>query len=176
MGAMRSYTAVVVAAVLAGMLVPWPAQATDLILRQKVTNGGPHPDSREEMQYWTADRMVTDSPDSRVIIDLNARTMTVANKREHTYFTQTAAEMRQNADAMQAEMKKHMENLPPQAREMMEKMHGGMGPQGFTHTTEVVEVMQQSPPADVMKVPDGYKQVEAPSRERGKRPMGMAPQ
>ncbi len=103
------------------LLVPALASAADLILKQRVTTTGPHNESHEMMQYWTANRMVTDDPNSRAIVDLDAETMTFANKREHTYFTQTFVAMRQQADTMNAELKKRMESLPPEARQMMEK-------------------------------------------------------
>ncbi len=107
-----------------------PALAADLTLKQRVTTSGPHNESHEAMQYWTASRMVTDDPNARAIVDLDAETMTLANKREHTYFTQTFAAMRQQADTMNAELKKHMESLPPEARQMMEKMGVGKDAEG----------------------------------------------
>ena len=241
----------------AGMVA---AGAKDLTLRAKVTTGGPHAGTHEEMQYWTGNRMITDSPETRIIVDLDAQTLTVIDKRARTYFTQTAAEMRQQSDAMQAELQKRMEQLPPQAREMMEKMHGGqahggaplrvnatgksekiagyqaaeyaieggpmnstvwasealqppggakagealakmmsasgpgarmgealtqikgiplrmvmtsgMGPQAFTRTSEVVEVTEKAPPADVLTVPEGFKQAAPPSFDAVRGPRG----
>jgi hypothetical protein len=108
-------------------IAPGRVEAKDLILRQRVTTTGVHPETHEATQYWTANTMVTDSPDNRVIVDLGHETMTVADKRQKTYFTQTFAEMRQQAEAMKAAMQKRMESMPPQAREMMDKM--GMGPE-----------------------------------------------
>jgi len=99
-----------------------PAEAKDLTLRQRVTTSGPKSSGHESMQYWTADRLVSDEPDMRVIIDFAAETMTVADKKQRTYHTQTFAQMRQQNEAMQAEMQKQMESLPPEAREMMGKM------------------------------------------------------
>jgi hypothetical protein len=123
---MRSQTLAAVAAVLLLLIAPGWVQAKDLTLRQRVTTTGVRPDTHEATQYWTENKMVTDSPDDRTIIDLGAQTMTVADKRQETYFTQTFAEMRQRSEAMRAQMQKQMESLPPQAREMMGKM--GMGP------------------------------------------------
>jgi hypothetical protein len=227
-----------------------PADAKDLSLRQRLTTGAPHSDSHESMQYWTNNSLVTDEPDTRVIIDFAGETMTVADKQRRTYHTQTFAEMRQRSEAAQAEMKKHMESLPPQAREMMDKMgmgskgtevavsvkptgrsekiagyeakeyaieigpmHGfvwatealeppggakaseafgrmmgsagpgakisqamlsvkgvplrttmgsSVGPHGFTTTTEVIEVSEKAPPADVIQIPAGFKKTEPP--------------
>jgi hypothetical protein len=105
-----------------------PADAKDLTLRQRLTTGGPQSDSHESMQYWTTDKLINDDPDMRVIIDFAGETMTMIDKKRHSYHTQTFAQMRQRSEAAQAEMKKHMESLPPQAREMMDKM--GMGSKG----------------------------------------------
>jgi hypothetical protein len=123
---MRSQTLATVAVVSVLLAVPAWVQAKDLTLRQRVTTTGVRSDTHEATQYWTDNKMVTDSPDDRVIVDLGAQTMTVVDKRHKTYFTQTFAEMRQRSEAMRAEMQKEMENLPPEAREMMGKM--GTGP------------------------------------------------
>ncbi len=117
------------------LLVPAFASATDLTLHQRVTTSGPRNESHDAVQYWTPNRMVTDDPNSRTIVDLDAETMTIANKREHTYFTQTFAGMRQQSETMNAELKKHMESLPPEARQMMEKQ---MGMGKTAETTAVV--------------------------------------
>jgi hypothetical protein len=124
---MRSQTLAAVVAVSLLGIGPGRVEAKDLILRQRVTALGVRPETHEATQYWTANSMVTDSPDDRVIVDLGAETMTVADKHKKTYFTQTFAQMRQQAEAMKAAMQKRMENMPPQAREMMDKM--GMGPE-----------------------------------------------
>jgi len=247
---MRTQTLAAVVALASSLVAPAWVEAKDLTLRQRVTVAGVHADTHEATQYWTANKMVTDSPDSRMIVDLGAETMTVADKHQQTYFTQTFAEMRQRSEAMKAAMQKQMENMPPQAREMMGKM--GMGPMGaeaavsvkptgksekiagyeakeyaieggpmsgsvwatdalqppggakarealgkmvagapgskfaqaisevkgvplrttarstaggaggFSSTTEVVEITEKAPPADVMEVPAGFKKVAAP--------------
>ena len=241
------------------LLTPAMSPAQDLVLRQRVTISGPQSGTRESTQYWTADRMVTDDAESRVIIDLAGESMTVANKSDRTYFTQTFAEIRGQADALMAEMRKQIEKMPPQAREMMGKMGMGesteppasarktgktqkiagydaseyevaagpmtstvwasdavqppggsrtaeafakmtgrtgpgarfaqamsqikgiplrmvvntnMGPQTFSQTTEVYEVKRTSPPADVMKVPEGYEKTAPPRFQMPKAPAG----
>jgi hypothetical protein len=244
---MRSQTLTAVVAFSLLGIAPGRVEAKDLVLRQRVTTTGVRSETHEATQYWTANRTVTDSPDNRVIVDLGAETMTVADKRQKTYFTQTFAEMRHQAEAMKAAMQKQMEDMPPQARDMMNKM--GMGPdvavsvkptgksekiagyeakeyaieggpmtasvwatdaltppggikaqeamgkmmagapgsrfsqaisevkgvplritvhstaggtQGFGSTSEVVEVTEKTPPAEVMQVPAGFKKVAAP--------------
>src|ERR1041385_8290450 len=102
-----------------------PARAKDLILRQRVTTTGPRSEMHDSMQYWSGNHVVTDNDERRVIIDLDAETMTTADKKQHTFYTQTFAEMRAQTEALQAEMQKEMKNLSPEARAMMEKMGVG---------------------------------------------------
>jgi hypothetical protein len=123
---MRSQT--LAAVVLLCLIAPAWVEAKDLTLQQRVTTTGVRPETHEATQYWTENKVVTDSPDSRVILDLGAQTMTVADKRRQTYSIQTFAEMQERAQAMKAAMQKQMEKLPPEAREAMGKM--GMGPMG----------------------------------------------
>jgi hypothetical protein len=228
------------------------ATAKDVTLRQRTTTSGPASRTTDAMQYWTAGKMVTDDAQQRSIIDLVAKTITVADKTKKTYFTQTFAELQQQLDTMKEQIRKQMDNLPPQAREMMAKMGGNpmakmdapvtlkptgksekiagydakeyaieggmtgsvwvteaiqlpmaaadatafakslggtggsgakfgealvnlkalplrttfsisMGPQTMSTTTEVIEVAEKAPPADVLKVPDGFTKVTAPA-------------
>jgi hypothetical protein len=110
------------------VLAVGPADAKDLTLLQRLTTGGPRSDTHESTQYWTSDKLITDEPSTRVIIDFAGETMTMVDKKRQTYHTQTFAEMRKRSEAAQADLQKHMESLPPQAREMMDKM--GMGSKG----------------------------------------------
>lgn len=240
-------SAVVVLAL--SFLTPTWAGAKDLTLRQRTTTSGVVAGTQESTQYWAGNRIVTDGPGNRVIFDLSAETMTLADKRQKTYFTQTFAEVREQAEMMKSESRKQMEKLPPQAREMMGKMgmnlatetavtvkptgktekiagyeakeygfvagpvsgsvwatealpppggpkareafskimgvaapganvaqaiaqidgvplrttfRSGTAPQMFTTTTEVVEVSETVPPAEVMKVPEGFAKVDSP--------------
>jgi len=221
------------------------------MLRSKVTTtGGPKGTStREETEWLTPTRIVNDSADERSIIDLDAKTVTIADKSQRTWFTMDMNALRKQAEDVQEQMRK----LPPEAQQMMEKMMGkpgeatlqasgksekiagydakeyvvkaglmdgsvwvtdalqppfdvakwqeyassammpkgpgrgiaeafakirgiplrrtmstsglGGGTHKFTSTTEVVAVEQASPPADVLKVPDGYKQTKPPLGE-----------
>ena len=117
------------------LIAPAWVEAKDLTLRQRVTTTGVRPDTHEATQYWTEDKMVTDAPNDRIIIDLGAQVMTIADKRQQTYSTQTFAEMQQRAEAAKAAMQKQMENLPPQSREIMGKM--GVGPNAADVTVSV---------------------------------------
>jgi Domain of unknown function (DUF4412) len=234
----------------------FPAWAKDLTIKQKVTTGGPSPKTIEAMEYWSGNKVVRDDPRMRTIMDLSAKTVTMVDKARKTYFTQTFDEMRHHAEEMRNEMKKQLENLPPQAKQMMgamgmknmmeegppvavkptgksEKIAGyetkeyqleggnvsgsvwvtdalqppqgaeemqafakamgglpgpgsklaqamtevkgfplrttmniAMGQQKFVSTTEVEQVSEKAPPADVMKIPDGFKKISPPTLQR----------
>src|ERR1700687_3708107 len=115
---MRSYIATVALVFLA---MPALGAGKDLTIRQRTTGAGTTSEPHEEMLYWTATKRVTDGAHMRTILDVSAKTMTFVDKDKKTYRTQTFDQMRQQIDAP----KKQMEPLPPQAREMMEKMTGG---------------------------------------------------
>lgn len=224
-------------------LTPTPADAKDLTLRQRVTITGPRTGTHESTQYWTANHVVTDAPSTRIIVNLSAETVTMADKQRRTFYTQTFAELQKQSEALRPKIA----NLPPQARALMEKMGGdpkamdapvslkptgksekiagyeakeyileggmmrgsvwvsearaspagakagaafanmmgpaarmatafaqlkgtplrtvmgaGAGQQGFRTTTEVIEVSQAAPPAEVLKVPEGFTKVDPP--------------
>lgn len=91
----------------------------DLTLHQRTTSGVHTVKTLETMEYWSGNLMVNDDSERRTIVDMDARTFTVADKAEKTYFTQTFDEMQKQLAAMQQAMEKRLENLPPQARELM---------------------------------------------------------
>ncbi len=187
---MRSYTLTGLIALSAAVcFASTGAEAKDLILHQRVTTTGPRAGTHEATQYWTATQMVTDSPDNRVIVDIPAETMTVADKHKQTYFTETFAEMRQQSEAMKAAMQKQMENMSPQMREQMAKM--GVGPAAMeapasvkpTGKTEKIagyqakEYVVESGPltasiwaTDALQIPGGSKAREALSKMVGGAP------
>jgi hypothetical protein len=103
-------------------IAPAWVEAKDLTLHQRVTTGGVVAGTHESTQYWVGNRIVTDGPSNRVIFDLDAETTTMVDKRQQTYFTQTFAETRQQADQMKAQMQKQLEKMPPEARAAMGKM------------------------------------------------------
>lgn len=217
--------------------VPGWTQAKDLMLRQRVVIKGPAASTRESTQYWSDNKLVNDDQSTRVILDLEAETVTTIDKERKTYFTRSFAEMRQQLDAL----KRRLESLP-QAKELIGKldadapltvratgqsekilgydaeeytlaggaisgsiwaadslapptkrglevlskaMGGGWGPAGrlyeavkalnrlplrstitanvgprpATTSTEVIEVKEQPAPPEVLRVPEGFKQV-----------------
>ena len=220
-----------------------PAQARDLVVRQRVTsdvNG--RTSQHESTEYLTATQSVHDDAGNRVTVDLQARTLTLLDKKEHTYSVTPLDEVRERSERLAAEMQKRLANLPPQARRMLGAaepaaritptgkteriagyeakeytvdaggVHGSVwmtealerpgnladwqryaqgaipgpagklaaamarikgfplrttiteaaGPMRMSTTTEVLEVREQAPPADVLTIPAGYRKTGGP--------------
>jgi len=114
-------------AVVVAFTVPAWASAKDLTLKERISVEGSASKTRESMEYFVGNKMVTDDPHFRTITDLGAKTFTMINKDNKTYYTQTFDEIRQRMEGIKAEMKKRMEELPPQTREMMAHMMGDEG-------------------------------------------------
>ena len=111
------------------LLVAGVAFADDLTLRQRTTTtSGGHSLSREETQYAHGDLLVIDASDTRTIVDVGAKTMTVADKQKKTYFVMTFDDMRRQAEAVQARADK----MPPDVKKMLDEMLGA----GATITLE----------------------------------------
>jgi len=107
------------------LLLAAAAQAGDLTVRQRTTTGGGrNAQTREETQYAHGDTLVIDGPDERTIVDVGARTMTIADKHKKTYFVLTFDQMRAQADAVQ----KKLQEMPSQERGMMDQMLGNGAP------------------------------------------------
>ena len=107
------------------LLLAAAAQAGDLTVRQRTTTGGGrNAQTREETQYAHGDTLVIDGPDERTIVDVGARTMTIADKHRKTYFVLTFDQMRAQADAVQ----KKLQEMPSQERGMMDQMLGNGAP------------------------------------------------
>jgi Domain of unknown function (DUF4412) len=107
------------------LLLAAAAQAGDLTVRQRTTTGGGrNAQTREETQYAHGNTLVIDGPDERTIVDVGARTMTIADKRRKTYFVLTFDQMRSQADAVQ----KKLQDMPRQERGMMDEMLGNGAP------------------------------------------------
>jgi hypothetical protein len=118
---MRSVFALVIPA----LFLAAAAQAGDLTVRQRTTTGGGrNAQTREETQYAHGDTLVIDGPDERTIVDVGARTMTIADKHKKTYFVLTFDQMRAQADAVQ----KKLQEMPSQERGMMDQMLGNGAP------------------------------------------------
>src|SRR5579871_757037 len=102
------------------LLAAGPAAAKDLVVRQRVTsdvNG--RTSQHESTEYLTATQSVHDDAGNRVTVDLKARTLTVVDKKEHTYSMTPLDEVRRRSEHLAAEMQKRLEKLPPEARRMV---------------------------------------------------------
>lgn len=90
------------------------AGATDLVVRQR-TSTGTTTTPNEETVYLMPSSIVTDSRAMRLIVDLDTRTITSADKAQRTYSVMTFDQLR----AQLAAIRKALEGLPPEARERM---------------------------------------------------------
>jgi len=97
------------------------AHAGDLTIRQRTMLGGVAP--REETQYAHGTLLVIDAPDSRTIVDVDARTMRVADKQRRTWFEITFDDLRRQADAVE----RRAGAMPPKERKMLDELIGGNG-------------------------------------------------
>jgi hypothetical protein len=112
-------------AVLALLVAAAAAHAGDLTIRQRsTTSAGGKTQTREEMQYVHGNLLVIDAPDSRTIVDVDAKTMTVADKAKKAYFVMTFDDMRRQGEAVRDRVQK----MPPEVRSMLEQMMGSGGP------------------------------------------------
>jgi hypothetical protein len=97
------------------------AHAGDLTIRQRTMLGGVAP--RDETQYAHDALLVIDATDTRTIVDVDARTMKVADKRTRTWFELTFDDLRRQADAVQ----RRARAMPPKERKMLDELLGGNG-------------------------------------------------
>jgi hypothetical protein len=99
----------------------------DLAIRQRTSTTGLASRSSESTQYWSEKLMVVDEESSRVIVDFAAETMTTVNKQARTFFTLTFDEMRARMEAARQAMELRTADLPPDAREALERMGQPVG-------------------------------------------------
>jgi hypothetical protein len=88
------------------------ALATDLVLSKRVTvttEGATNaPAPQETTEYLTSTKTVSDDPNMRTIVDLEAKTYTIVDKTRKTYSVATLDEIRERG----AEMRKRLAQLP----------------------------------------------------------------
>jgi hypothetical protein len=106
------------APVIVFLLLATPAIGGDLTIRQRTSPGSSPP--REETQYAHDNLLVIDGPDTRTIVDVDARTMRVADKRARTWFEMSFDDLRRQAEAVQ----RRARAMPPEARKMMDELLG----------------------------------------------------
>ena len=103
---------------LLGIVLASSVAAKDLTLRQRTAVGPPGAPSREETVYLVGSKVVSDSPVSRTIVDLDAKTITTVDKTKRTYGVVAI----DSIGAEMEEMRKQVEMLPPEERKKL----GGM--------------------------------------------------
>jgi Domain of unknown function (DUF4412) len=160
--------------------------ADDLVIRQRVTGPMENEGPREEIQYWTATKRITDSTGGRRIVDLAAKTMTIVSKQKKTYQVVTFNEIQQETKALQA----RLEELPAETRKMIDgdvtvKTSGKTRKiLGYTATEYVVRselatgemwtTEELAPPGDVSAWQDALAAMSGPAGPGGKLATALA--
>jgi hypothetical protein len=101
--------------VLSCLLLAAAVEAKDLVVKQRSSSGFGGGQTTDETVYITADKIVTDAPAVRTIVDLDARNMTSVDKAQKTYTVVTFEELRQQMDMLRASL----DSMPPEARKQM---------------------------------------------------------
>jgi hypothetical protein len=103
------------------LLLAVTAQAGDLVIRQRTTTtGGDRSLTREEMQYAHGELLVIDAPETRTIVDVGSKTMTIADKQQRTFFVMTFDDLHRQAEAVQQRAKR----MPADVKRMLDEMLG----------------------------------------------------
>jgi len=103
------------------LLAAGTAIAADLTLRQRTTTtSAGRTVASEETQYAHGDLLVIDGPDTRTLVDVVAKTATIADKKKKSYFVMSFDDMRRQAEAVQS----RAERMPPDVRKMLDEMLG----------------------------------------------------
>ena len=89
--------------------------AKDLVVRQRSSSGFGGGSSSDETVYITGDKIITDSPPVRTIVDLDKKNMTSIDKAQKTYAVITFDELRQQMDML----RQSLDSMPPDARKQM---------------------------------------------------------
>ena len=101
--------------VVAGLLVASLVEAKDLTIRQRSSGTMSGPAPTEETVYIAGDKIVTESPAVRTIVDLDKKTITSADKAKKAYSVTTFDELRAQMDMI----RQSLESLPPEQRKQM---------------------------------------------------------
>jgi hypothetical protein len=101
--------------VLSCLLLAAAVEAKDLVVKQRSSSGFGGGTPNDETVYITGDKIVTDAPAMRTIVDLDAKNMTSIDKAQKTYAVITFEELRQQMDMLRASL----DAMPPDARKQM---------------------------------------------------------
>ena len=110
------------------VLAALPAVAEDLTIVFKDSTGG------TRTEYFTAAKMRTSGGDTETIMDFSAGTLTMIDNKKKEYSQITVEQMEAAMKQVQAQMaqaqaqrEQAMAKVPPEMREKMQQMSGGMG-------------------------------------------------
>lgn len=98
---------------MACLLLASTVGAKDLIVHQRSSTAMSGPGPHEETVYLAGDKIVTDSPATRTIVDLAGQTITSADKAKRTYTMVTFAELHSQMEMLKESLKK----LDPETRQ-----------------------------------------------------------
>jgi hypothetical protein len=101
--------------VLSCLLLAAAVEAKDLVVKQRSSSGFGGGQTNDETVYVTSDKIVTDSPEQRTIVDLDAKNITSIDKAQKTYSVITIAELQQQMEMLRASL----DSMPPDARKQM---------------------------------------------------------
>jgi len=98
--------------------------AKDLVVRQRSSAGLGGQAPGEETVYLTSDKIVTDSAATRIVVDLEQKTVTSIDKEKKAYGVLTFDELRAQMDTL----RKTLESLPPESRKQLSALLDDSGP------------------------------------------------
>ena len=101
--------------VLSCLLLAAAVEAKDLVVKQRASSGFGGGQTNDETVYVTSDKIVTDSPAQRTIVDLDAKNITSIDKAQKTYTVITIDELHQQMEMLKASL----DSMPPDARKQM---------------------------------------------------------
>ena len=85
---------------LALLVVAGPAAAKDIALHQRITPGTKTMEPYDSIEYLTPTQRIVDGPYGRTVIDAKARTVTVLDKEEKSYWEVSFDSLRRQTDTL----------------------------------------------------------------------------
>ena len=121
--------------VLSCLLVASTVGAADLVVRQRSSTGSDAA-PKEETVYLAGNKIATDTPTARTLVDLDAKTITSIDLGKRTYTVVTFDQLTAQMDAL----KKSIEMLPPDARKQMGVLFGDSAPVTVKATGKTAQI------------------------------------